>query len=867
MITKKENLSKILSGQEIVKAYNDIQSVCIKTEVRRLDWLKRISGINVFGKFENQQKTGSFKFRGAYNRLRNQDPKRPVIAASAGNHGLAVADAASMLNINTTICIPTSASSIKKNRLLAYNHSIVQQGASLEEATEYAKKLALEHNSDFISPFNDALIIQGQGTVAVEFLKQIPSLDTLIIPVGGGGLICGMAIVAKYLKPSIKIIGVEPERYASFSSSLKSGKIKKVINYPTVADGLAVNLEKDSITYDIGKKIVDQMVSVSEEEIYASVLALLYHESQLVEPSGAVGLAAIISGKIDSSKLGNIGLIFSGGNISTTNLSRIINYPFQEKKLFDFINILGTKLAYQNSPKGVDFSASKNIKINKYSTNDQKQEVKEDVQYWEDRFNDIKRIINNIEEHLSEYIKYCKVEKLNPDKSAVELIQEFIKTSKKNLQDKLPELSAKLDIKKYNNLITQNLQKYRALLHSIMSASMVLDWRSASYNQSLDTMFFGLDTQRNPGVNYNRYESNQLTFVEKMLAKVLGLNQEKTMLLATSSGMAAYNLIESYLIRYVLKPNDIILIPHYIYFETDEQISKIFSLNIVRADTHDTEEIIKLIAKNKPRIVFLDQLTNTVELRITDVETIIRKVAENKTTEDIYFIIDGSMISGEINPSTISDNPHIKILYYDSCSKYLQLGLDIGMGGLIVAPTELSPTFERLRRNIGAIMYDSVANIFPIYSHETHKKRMRRFTRNAVIIGEKFNNDVELSKYINIHFPLLKNHPDYKTATNFDSLGGLITFSFKDQNLNQRESLNSLIEIVLIVAKEHGVSLTKGVSFGFSIPRISAASAMAENTPPFLRLSTGDRSFGETNLLGDALVEAFKRYIKLSKNI
>ncbi len=251
---------------------------------------------------------------------------------------------------------------------------------------------------------------------------------------------------------------------------------------------------------------------------------------------------------------------------------------------------------------------------------------------------------------------------------------------------------------------------------------MVLDWRSASYNQSLDTMFFGLDTQRNPGVNYNRYESNQLTFIERMLAKVLGLNQEKTVLLATSSGMAAYNLIEGYLIRYVLKPNDVVLIPHYIYFETDEQISKIFSLNIVRADTHNTDEIIELIIKNKPKIVFLDQLTNTVELRITDVEGIIKRVAEKKLNEDIYFIIDGSMISGKINPSTISNNSHVKVLYYDSCSKYLQLGLDIGMGGLIVAPIELGPTFERIRRNIGAIMYDSVANIFPSYSHETHKK-------------------------------------------------------------------------------------------------------------------------------------------------
>jgi len=861
-----------LSGESILNAYKYICDVSAKTEARDLDWVSKICGAKVVGKFENQQRTGSFKFRGAYYRMKYRDTQKPIIAASAGNHGLAVAEAGKLLNIKTTICIPTTASSLKKERLSSYGHSIIQQGSSLDEAIVYAQILAKKFDWDFISPYNDPLLIAGQGTVAVEFLEQCSDIDTLIIPTGGGGLISGVGLVAKLINPKIKIIGVCPEKYPSYFLSLKKGKASQVPSYPTFADGLAVNLEDESITLPLGREFIDEIILVSEEQIAAATLALLFHESQLVEPSGAVGLAALMGRKVDTPSLGKIGLLFTGGNVSTSNLHKILNYPFTDTTLFDFINMRGNKAKYQNSLRGVDFSHPVQEKSTGASfdllSNAEKQQIldqQQDRLYWQGRYDHIQNLVSKLKKRLNEYLEYCTLEKINTDQIAVNSLQNTISHIEKTLTDSAKEIPQNLLPATYNRNITEHLQRYRTLLHEVLSASLVLDWRSASYGQSWDTMFFNVDSQGNPGVNYNRYESNQLATVEKTLAEILNINLEQKALFATSSGMSAYTLIESYLVRHVLNAGDKIYIPHYIYFETEEQIIKLPYIKIIRTETHDTHDIATRIIAEQPRVVFLDPLTNTKELRMTDIGAVLRAVSEH-ITNDLYVIIDGSMLSGQVDISSLSIiNPKIKILYYDSCSKYLQLGLDIAMGGLVVIPIELQSFFDRLRRNTGTIMYDSAANIFPIYDRSVHQKRMMRFVRNARIVGMLIESDKELTKHLSPHFPSLSSHEDFLVAQHYESIGGIITFSFNDPYLNQRDSLNSFIEIALVTAKEHGVSLTKGVSFGFSIPRISAATAMAENSPPFLRLSVGDRSYDETVLLANALIAAFKLYISNAK--
>lgn len=490
-------------------------------------------------------------------------------------------------------------------------------------------------------------------------------------------------------------------------------------------------------------------------------------------------------------------------------------------------------------------------------------DVNEDIDYWNCRFDDFLRIRDRICRRLLEYLAYCRAENLRVDEFAVRVIEDFETNSAEMLIGHELGLHASLSVPEYNFKITALLQKYRALLHIAMSASMVLDWRSASYKQSLDTMFFGLESQDNPGVNYNRYESGIVSFVEKNMTQVLDFDPVKTTLYITSSGMAAYTLLESYLIRYVLIPGDTVLLPHYIYFESDEQISKVSGIQIERSTSLRGDDLIRVIQEKSPKVVFLDPLTNTDDLRMTDVEAVIGKVSELVLENDLYFVVDGSMMSGEFNPfSALNNNPRVKVLYYDSCSKYMQLGLDMAMGGLVVVPVELASIFDRLRRNTGTIMYDSEATVFPIYSRETHQRRMKRFSRNAALVGRMISEDVQVSAEVKPIFPLLETHLDYDLARRFNSVGGVITFKFESPELNGRDALNRFIELALTVAKDYQISLTKGVSFGFSIPRISAAAAMAETIQPFLRLSVGDRSYQETQLLATALVESFRGYIK-----
>lgn len=854
------------SGENIIKAYTQIREVCTLTELRELDWVSKVIGKKVIGKFENQQRTGSFKFRGAYYRIKYRNTMRPVIAASAGNHGLAVAEAAKILQVKATIVIPTTASILKKERLSSYGHSIIQQGSSLDEAILYAQELARKFDWDFLSPYNDSLLITGQGTVAVEFLTQCQDIDTIIVPTGGGGLLSGIGLAAKHINPRIRVIGVCPETHTSFFQSFKERQIIQVSNYPTFADGLAVNLEDRSITLSLSQKVVDEVVLVSEEQIAAATLALLFHESQLVEPSGAVGLAALMGNVIKLDSKNKIGILFTGNNVSTGNLHKILSYPFTDSRLFDFINVHGVKAKYQNPLRGADFSTSiKQVNgTNKESSLDKNQKFDEeqDRQYWSGRYKHIQELVIKLKKHSKEYQEYCNLEKINLDNFALKSLENSLERIEKTLADSNnTKILSDLSPSDYNRNITEHTQRYRALLHELLSASLVLDWRSASYGQSWDTMFFHVDSQGNPGVNYNRYESNQLAKVEKTLANILCVNLEQSTLLATSSGMSAYSLIESYLLREVLKPGAKIYIPHYIYFETEEQISCLCHVQVTRTETHEPDTIVNHVLTEKPKVLFLDPLTNTVDLRMTDIELILKKIAQS-IKETLYIVIDGTMLSGQVDISKLAEiSSKIKIFYYDSCSKYLQLGLDIAMGGLVIVPIETQASFDRLRRNTGTIMYDAAANIFPIYDRQTHQNRMMRFSRNARIIGELIEADLELKGKLIPHFPGLVSHQDNHIAKRYESVGGLITFSFTDPLLNQRDSLNSFIEIALKVAKEQKVSLTKGVSFGFSLPRISAASAMAENSPPFLRLSAGDRSYIETVLLGQALITAFKFYI------
>lgn len=297
-----------------------------RTPFLKSDWLSPICGIELYLKREHRQRTGSFKERGARNallRLNDEQKKFGVVAASAGNHALALACHGNLLGIPVTVVMPHFAPIIKVKHCRSFGATVIMHGQHIGEAKDYAMTLLDEKSLTYINGYDHPDIIAGAGTIGLEMLEQVPDLDAIVVPVGGAGLIAGIALAAKSLQPGIEIIGVEPERAASFTAALQAGRPTRVEMLPTLADGLAVPMV-GSNAFAIASQLVDRVVVVSEHDIALAVLRLVEMEKAVVEGAGATGVAALLAGKISGLSGKRVGTILCGGNIDTTMLGRII---------------------------------------------------------------------------------------------------------------------------------------------------------------------------------------------------------------------------------------------------------------------------------------------------------------------------------------------------------------------------------------------------------------------------------------------------------------------------------------------------------------------------------------------------------------
>ncbi len=288
--------------------------------------LSDLTGAHVWCKLDYLQRTGSFKERGARNALLRLPPEaraRGVIAASAGNHAQGIAYHASLLGIPATVVMPRFAALIKVANCRQLGANVVLHGANLTEAREQAEVLAREAGLTFIHPFDNADVVAGQGTMGLEILEQAPDLDAIVVPVGGGGLLSGVGTVMKARKPSVQVIGVEPEHAASFKAALGAGHPVDVVLEPTLADGLAV-ARTGAIPFAILSQVVDELVTVDEATIALAILRLIELEKSVVEGAGATPLAAFLAGKLDRLKDRKVVLTLCGGNIDLTMLDRVI---------------------------------------------------------------------------------------------------------------------------------------------------------------------------------------------------------------------------------------------------------------------------------------------------------------------------------------------------------------------------------------------------------------------------------------------------------------------------------------------------------------------------------------------------------------
>jgi len=288
--------------------------------------LSELTGIETFCKLDNLQRTGSFKERGARNalaQLPQEQQKRGVIAASAGNHAQALAYQGKLLGIPATVAMPKFAPLLKITNCQKLGATVVLHGNDFGEAKARADEIAKEKGLAYIDGYDDPAIVAGQGTMGLEIVEQIPDLEAVIIPVGGAGLLAGVSLAIKTLRPKVKIIAVEAENVASFSAALEAGKPTKIDVRPTLADGLAIP-KVGSNAFQIARPLVDLVVIVSEEQIALAILRLIELQKSVVEGAAATTLAACMSGKLKELRGKRVVLLLCGGNIDPNVLSRVI---------------------------------------------------------------------------------------------------------------------------------------------------------------------------------------------------------------------------------------------------------------------------------------------------------------------------------------------------------------------------------------------------------------------------------------------------------------------------------------------------------------------------------------------------------------
>ena len=282
-------------------------------------------GENIYIKAENLQLTGAFKVRGAYNKIRSLTPEeaaKGVIACSAGNHAQGIALSATKLGIHSVICMPAGAPISKIEATKAYGAEVVLVPGVYDDAAREAERLVEEKGYTFAHPFNDPLVIAGQGTIGLEILEQLPDAAQVVVPIGGGGLISGVAFAIKKLKPSVRVIGVQAEGAPSMERSMHRGRPVQLEHVATIADGIAVKRPGD-LTFELCREYVDEIVTVREDEIASAILKLMEEQKTVAEGAGAVSVAACMFRKVDTTA-GKTVCVVSGGNIDVTTVSRVI---------------------------------------------------------------------------------------------------------------------------------------------------------------------------------------------------------------------------------------------------------------------------------------------------------------------------------------------------------------------------------------------------------------------------------------------------------------------------------------------------------------------------------------------------------------
>ena len=792
-----------------------------RTPLLRAKWLDGPES-EVWIKLECWQKTGSFKARGAYNALLQLPAEYEIFTGSAGNHGLAIATAAAELGRLCQIVVPENASELKLQRIRRTGARIVPAGRDLFESAAHARSLAGSAGGKFVSAFGDWDIVAGQGTCATECIEDLPGVAAVITPLGGGGLVVGVAGALSARRSATRLFAAHPALFGRQFTPGRVGQELRTPVVPSIADGLGVQVDDDGAVASHVESAVEEICCVSEDHIKTAVTAMLHLEGILLEGAGAIGIAALMSSDKLRRVRGAIVVLATGRNISSSEVGHALGAPVRDPRVRELLGLRYSRPALQftSAPNGRRHSATK-------ARNET--EASDAVLDWTTLLRSLEHDIERLSFELQRHRNYAGSRGLRQDPLCADYVDAQLKLCTDMAREFTGSFGSAWALR----------ARYRLLLELVAHLKTCLQWASPSQDQSLEDAFFDPAEQAGSSVQYARYGTLGLRTFELHMRETLGFDPNTQELLATSSGMAAYQIFESFLLRNVLLPGDTIAYAPYVYFECQEQMQRLPGFRPFTLSSYDVKAILSEAVRENPRVIFLDPVANYPGMPTIDLRELAHRTRDG-SWKDRWLVIDGTLVSGGLSPFAWFDSPdHPRILYYESASKYLQLGMDLQMAGMCVFNADLFSEMYVNRRNSGGIMYSTLMARFPRYDRETLLARMRLLSRNAGMIASTLENISDRAGGLRIGFPSNAAELGWQHA------GGLVTLEFGEFERNSRASLERYIEMLLDECRTREVALTRGVSFGFGVTRISAASSMAESADPFLRFAAGEESIEE----------------------
>jgi threonine dehydratase len=312
---------------DVLRARQRIAPYIRRTPLVRSQWLSALSGADVWLKLESLQLANSFKSRGAFNaviaRMERASPPSRLVTASAGNHGRALAAAAETFKLGLVVFTPANAPATKLDAIRRHGAALRAEAVDYDEAERQAKAFAASDGAEFISPYNDQDVIAGAATTAIEMFEDQPGIDALVVPIGGGGLVSGVAVAATAVAPACEIIGIEAAASCAFQTSVRAGRLVEIVPGPTLADGLGGNPDPETITFGFIKELVDRIETVTEDDLSVSIAGLVEHEHLVAEGAGAAGVAALVGDRVDV-RGRRVAVIITGSNIDRARLASLL---------------------------------------------------------------------------------------------------------------------------------------------------------------------------------------------------------------------------------------------------------------------------------------------------------------------------------------------------------------------------------------------------------------------------------------------------------------------------------------------------------------------------------------------------------------